>query len=153
ALNVDLDPALSLGAVILTNQDGYHWLDTLKDEYGRYLLQDDPTQPGRRLFKGRPVAVMSNRHFPTVTENGSELAPMVVGNLEQFLVHFWRGVFELAATKEGGDAWRRDSTELRAITRDDVVTWDSAAAVFGQVDVSGSGGGGNGEGEGEGEGE
>src|SRR5690606_26238312 len=85
ALNVDLDPALSLGAVILTNQDGYHWLDTLKDEYGRYLLQDDPTQPGRRLFKGRPVAVMSNRHFPTVTENGSELAPMVVGNLEQLL--------------------------------------------------------------------
>lgn len=138
ALNVDLDPALSAGAVILTNQDGYHWLDTQKDDNGRYLLQDDPTQPGRRLFKGRPVAVLSNRHFPTTPgeDTDPDLAPMVIGNLNQLLVHFWRGMFELASTTEGGDAWRRDSTELRAITRDDVVLWDEAAAVYGQIELS-----------------
>lgn len=135
ALNVDLDPALSAGAVILTNQDGYHWLDTQKDNEGRYLLQDDPTQPGRRLFKGRPIAVLSNRHFPTVSGTPDK-APMVVGAFDQLIVHFWRGMFELASTTEGGDAWRRDSTELRAITRDDVVLWDEAAAVYGEIELS-----------------
>lgn len=135
ALNVDLDPALSAGAVILTNQDGYHWLDTQKDNDGRYLLQDDPTQPGRRLFKGRPIAVLSNRHFPTVSGTPDK-APMVVGAFDQLIVHFWRGMFELASTTEGGDAWRRDSTELRAITRDDVVLWDEAAAVYGEIELS-----------------
>src|SRR5690606_4528475 len=36
ALNVTLDPAVSNSAVILTNQDGYHWLDTQKDGDDRY---------------------------------------------------------------------------------------------------------------------
>src|SRR5690606_37068913 len=36
-LNVDLDPAISRTAVVITNQDGYNWLDTQKDNQGRYL--------------------------------------------------------------------------------------------------------------------
>lgn len=131
-LNVDLDPAISVSSVILTNQDGFHFLDTLEDNDGRPLLQPDPTNSTRRLFKGRPIVVMSNRHFPTV----SDKAPMVVGNLQQLLVHFWRGMFELASTREGGEAWRRDSTELRAITRDDVVLWDEGAAVYGEITLA-----------------
>lgn len=131
-LNVDLDPAISVSSVILTNQDGFHFLDTLEDNDGRPLLQPDPTNATRRLFKGRPIVVMSNRHFPTV----SDKAPMVVGNLQQLLVHFWRGMFELASTREGGEAWRRDSTELRAITRDDVVLWDEGAAVYGEITLA-----------------
>src|SRR5690606_11678966 len=67
-LNVDLDPAISRSAVVLTNQDGYHWLDTRKDEMGRYLLTDDPTQPGRQLFKGQPIRVVSNRRLPSVVD-------------------------------------------------------------------------------------
>lgn len=131
-LNVDLDPAISASAIILTNQDGFHFLDTLQDNDGRPLLQPDPTNATQRLFKGRPIVVMSNRHLPTVDEK----APMIVGNLQQLIVHFWRGMFELSSTTEGGEAWRRDSTELRVITRDDVVLWDEAAAVYGQIDLS-----------------
>lgn len=131
-LNVDLDPAISVSSVILTNQDGFHFLDTLEDNDGRPLLQPDPTNATQRLFKGRPIVVMSNRHFPTADDK----APVVVGNLQQLLVHFWRGMFELASTREGGEAWRRDSTELRAITRDDVVLWDEAAAVYGEITLS-----------------
>ena len=56
-LNVELDPAISQNAVIITNQEGFHWLDTQKDQNGRYLLQDDITQPGKKLFTttGRPL--------------------------------------------------------------------------------------------------
>ncbi len=49
---------------------------------------------------------------------------------------FTRGVYELASTKEGGDAWRRDTTELRTITRDDLVEWDTKAMVYGELDLT-----------------
>jgi len=136
-LNVDLDPAISLSSVIITNQDGYHWMDTQVDDDGRYLLTDDITQPGRKLFKGRPVVVVSNRYLPTV-QGPPNLAPVFIGNGKQFAVLFTRGLYELASTTEGGDAWRRDTTELRTITRDDLVGWDLAAGVYGQIQISGS---------------
>lgn len=134
-LNVTLDPAISLNSVIITNQDGYHWMDIQVDGNGRYLLTDDITQPGRKMFKGRPVVVVSNRYLPTI-QGPPDLAPVFIGNGQQFAVLFTRGVYELASTTEGGDAWRRDTTELRTITRDDLVQWDPAAMVYGQLDVS-----------------
>ncbi len=134
ALNVDLDPAISLNSVIITNQDGYHWMDTQVDNDGRYLLTDDITQPGRKMFKGRPVVVVSNRYLPTI-QGPPNLAPVFIGNGKQFAVFFTRGLYELASTTEGGDAWRRDTTELRTITRDDLVGWDLAAGVYGQIKI------------------
>lgn len=134
-LNVTLDPAISLNATIITNQDGYHWLDSQKDQTGRYLLQDDITQPGRKLFKGRPVVVVSNRYLPNVQSGDNTYAPMFIGNGKEFAVLFTRGIYELASTREGGDAWRRDTTELRVITRDDLRLWDPAAMVYGQLEI------------------
>lgn len=131
-LNVDLDPAISRSAILLTNQDGFNWLDNQVDGNGRPILMDDFTQPGRKLFKGRPIAVVSNRNLPSSGTN----APLFIGNLKQFMVLFNRRFFELASTREGGDAWRRDTTELRTIMRDDYVKWDDKAAVFGQLDVT-----------------
>ncbi|MGG3843260.1 phage major capsid protein [Anoxybacillus kestanbolensis] len=134
-LNVLLDPAISANSIILTNQDGYHWLDEQKDANGRYLLQDDPTQPGRKLFKGRPVVVASNRFLKT-EGTSTLLAPIIIGDLTQLIVVFNRRFFELASTKEGGDAFLHDTTNLRTIMRDDYKFWDTGAAVFGQLDVT-----------------
>ncbi|KKX56350.1 phage major capsid protein [Brevibacillus borstelensis] len=131
-LNVELDPAISRSAVILTNQDGFNWLDNQVDGMGRPILTDDFTQPGRKMYKGRPIAVVSNRNLPSTGTN----APLVIGNLKQFMVLFNRRFFELASTQEGGDAWRRDTTELRTIMRDDYVQWDGKSAVFGQLDIT-----------------
>lgn len=133
-LNVTLDPAISQSATILTNQDGYHWLDTQVDGNGRYLLVDDITQPGRKLLFGRPVAVIANRYLSSIV-GPPALAPIFIGNGQQLAVLFSRGKYELAATSEGGDAWRRDTTELRTITRDDLVLWDTNAAVYGQLAI------------------
>ncbi|MFC5532379.1 phage major capsid protein [Cohnella yongneupensis] len=134
-LNVTLDPAISRSAVILTNQDGYDWLDNQVDGNGRPILSDDFTQAGRKLFKGRPIAVVANRNLPSVTGSPNK-APLFIGNLKQFLVLFNRRFFELASTREGGDAWRRDTTELRTIMRDDYVKWDPASTVYGQLTLS-----------------
>ena len=134
-LNVDLDPAISLSSTIITNQDGFQWLDEQEDVNGRPLLQEDITQPGKKLFKGRPIAVVANRTLPS-TGTTTIKAPFVIGNFKELMVLFNRGIYELASTNTGGDAWRRDTTELRTITRDDCVKWDSDAAVFGQLTVS-----------------
>lgn len=134
-LNVDLDPAISLSSTIITNQDGFQWLDEQEDVNGRPLLQEDITQPGKKIFKGRPIAVVANRTLPS-TGTTTIKAPFVIGNFKELMVLFNRGIYELASTNTGGDAWRRDTTELRTITRDDCVKWDSDAAVFGQLTVS-----------------
>jgi len=131
-LNVTLDPAISRSAALLTNQDGFDWLDNQVDGMGRPILQEDITQPGRKMFKGRPIAVVSNRNLPSTGTN----APLFIGNLKQFMVVFNRRFFELASTREGGDAWRRDTTEMRTIMRDDYKQWDGAAAVYGQLDIT-----------------
>ncbi len=133
-LNVDLDPAISATASVLTNQDGYHWLDTQVDGNGRYLLQDDVTQPGRKLLFGRPVWVVANRYLQS-TPAPDATAPIVIGNGKQLAVLFTRGRYELASTREGGDAWRRDATEMRVISRDDLQLWDTAAAVHGRLTI------------------
>ncbi|OXL83173.1 capsid protein [Paenibacillus sp. SSG-1] len=132
AVNISLDPAIAASSVILTNQDGYDWLDGQKDANGRYLLQDDITQPGRKLYKGLPIIVAANRYLPTVTNK----APFIVGDLKQGVVLFSRKFFELASTKEGGDAWKRDTTDLRTIMRDDIKIWDPGAVVYGQIDIA-----------------
>jgi len=131
-LNVDLDPAISLTSIILTNQDGWNWFDNQEDKNGRPILQDDYTQPGRKLYKGRPIVVAPNRLLKTVDDK----APVIIGNLKQLLVVFNRKFFELASTNVGGDAWRRDTTELRAIMRDDYKLWDIGAAVYGELDLT-----------------
>ena len=41
--NEDLDPAIAAGAVVITNQSGFNYLDKLKDKDGNYILQKDPT--------------------------------------------------------------------------------------------------------------
>lgn len=132
AMNISLDPAILDNSIILTNQDGFNWLDEQKDSNGRYLLQDDITQAGRKLFKGRPVAVSSNRFLPSV---GSK-APFIAGDLEQAIILFSRLFYELASTREGGDAWKRDTTDLRVLMREDIKTWDEEAVVYGQLDLA-----------------
>ncbi|WP_204670313.1 phage major capsid protein [Gracilibacillus alcaliphilus] len=131
-LNVTLDPAFSESATIYTNQDGFNYLDNLEDKNGRPLLQPDPTQATRKLLSGvHPVVVLSNK---TIATNGGK-APFIIGVLGEAVVLWDRKQLVIDKTKEGGNAWRTNTTEFRAIMREDVTTWDTEAVVFGQIDV------------------
>lgn len=139
-LNVDLDPLISVGASILTNQDGYNWLDQQKDGYGRPLLQPDPTNSTRKMLFGCTVAVLSNRFFKSTTDTtvtpNVTTAPMVIGDLKEAIVHFDRDAYEVASTNVGGDAFKRNSTDVRVIQREDVQMWDTGAAIYGELVIS-----------------
>lgn len=51
-LNKALDPAISLNAAILTNQDGFDYLDQLVDDMGRPMLQPIPPAPPTCCLRG-----------------------------------------------------------------------------------------------------
>jgi len=135
AINITLDPILAAGASIVTNQDGYQYLDTLIDAQNRPLLQPDLTNPGAVKFSGKPVLTVSNTVLAT-TGTTTKLAPMIVGNLVELVTMFERKGHQVASTNVGGTAFRKNRTELRVIEREDIKLIDSEAAVYGQIDVS-----------------
>lgn len=85
AFNVDLDPALN--KMIITNQGGYNYLDTLKDSEGRYMLQTDPTAPTGSALLGAPIVVVPSTLLPDETDGSF---PLFVGDLSQYLAIFKR---------------------------------------------------------------
>lgn len=123
--NKTLDPAIALTSTIVTNQDGFDVLDNLEDKTGRPLLNTDPKTGTPRMANGRMIHVMGNNVLKT-TEGK---APMFVGDLKQLATLFRRNPMEVSSTNVGGDAWRTDSIELKAIVRMGTSTFDTAAAV------------------------
>ena len=133
ALNVDLDPAISAMATIITNQSGFNELDNLLDDNKRPLLQPDPTNATANRIKGHSVAMVSDATLANVTSGSgaseTTAADLFIGDGKQFATLFRCGSFELASTDIGGNAWRTDSTELRGIARLGVTKFDAKAMV------------------------
>ncbi|UVI28174.1 phage major capsid protein [Paenibacillus spongiae] len=133
-LNVELDPAISLGAIILTNQDGFNFLDQQKDTEGKALLQPNPTQPTQKLLYGKPVVVISNKWLPS-TGTTEKKAPLIIGDLKEAIVLFDRQQYSIASTNVGGKSFARNSTDVRAIQREDVREFDMEAVVYGELTI------------------
>jgi HK97 family phage major capsid protein len=134
-LNVTLDPAFRYTATIVTNQDGFNWLDKQKDAEGNYLLQPSVSSPtGKQLF-GVPVAMVSNKDLANDTTSGVK-APFIIGDLKEAVVMFDREELSIMASDVAMDAFETDNTLFRAIEREQVVTRDAEAFVYGQVTIS-----------------
>lgn len=135
-LNVTLDPTISLMSSVLTNQDGFNFLDKQKDTDGRYLLQPNPLDSTQKLLFGKPVTVVSNKVLPTDTSVASaKKAPVIIGSFTDAVVLFDRRATTLTGTSVGGDAWKRDSYDVKAVTRIDVQKFDDKAVVFGELTI------------------
>lgn len=132
-LNVKLDPAFANEAKIFTNQDGFNYLDKLEDNNGRPLLQPDPTKATQKLFAGtHPIIPLSNKTI--ATDEGK--APFIVGVLDEAVNYWDRKQISIDMTKVGGEAWRSNTTEFRAIMRLDTGAWDEEAVIYAQMDIS-----------------
>ena len=131
-LNKELDPAISLSSIVLTNQTGFDALDQLTDEMGRGLLQPDPTNATIKRALGRQVVMASD----AVLANVDSKAPFFVGDGHEFGTLFRKGNREVASTNVGGNAWATDSTEVRGISRMDFTKFDAAAMVYKQLTLA-----------------
>lgn len=137
ALNVTLGSAFKTTSKVVTNDDGLHYLDTLKDADGKYILQPDPITPMQMwLCAGAskvPVEVYPNTDMPT-TENK---IPFIIGDLKEGIMFWDRKQMNIKMSDIAviGDlnAFEEDLTLFRAIEREDVTTKDDEAFVNGYI--------------------
>lgn len=128
--NVDLDPAIALSSRVLTNQDGFNWLDKLKDLDGKYVLQPNPVNATQRLLFGKyPINVVSNKVLKTV---GGK-APFYIGDLKEAITIFDRETLSIEFSTEAGDLWNKDLTGVKVRERLDIKTVDEEAVVKAEV--------------------
>ena len=86
ALNVGLDPVLKIIAEILTDQDGYNYLDQLEDKIGRPLLTDSLSAPGAKEYDGKVIVTLKNG---SITKSAGSFV-FYVGSIQEALAFFDR---------------------------------------------------------------
>ena len=129
--NVLLDPAIALTSGVVTNQDGYNWLDSLKDKDGKYILQPDPTKPTSTLLFGKyPVKKVSNRTMPSKTTDGGYKVPIVCGDLKEAITIFDRETLTIDISSSAGKLWETDQTGIKVRERLDIKAIDEEAIVM-----------------------
>jgi HK97 family phage major capsid protein len=128
--NVQLDPAIQTTARFMTNQSGYNILDKVKDAYGRYLLQPDPSNPTQKVLFGKPVKVISDKWLKNGGTTAAPIYPLYIGDLVETVTLFDREQMSLAVTMEGAGAFEKDQTKIRVIDRFDVKLVDTEATVI-----------------------
>lgn len=138
--NILLDPEIALGACVVTNQDGYNWLDTLKDKDGKYIMQPDPTKPMRMLLFGKyPVKKVSNKTLPSKEVAGGYKVPIVCGDLKEAITIFDRETLTIDISKVAGKLWETDQTGVKVRERLDIQSVDDEAIIMAEhlIEVSG----------------
>ena len=139
--NILLDPAIALGACVVTNQDGYNWLDTLKDKDGKYIMQPDPTKPMSTLLFGKyPVKKVSNRTMPSIAAEGGYKVPIVCGDLKEAITIFDRETLTIDISSVAGELWKTDQTGIKVRERLDIQSVDEEAIVMAEHFIASDGG-------------
>lgn len=138
SINVDLDPAYveNSNMVIVTNQTGFAYLDSLVDANKRPLLQPDPTSPTRKLYKGIPVEVYSDVQLPNVNASSVISAPFIYGDLKDGLTMkvYQNYLFDSDAGK--GLGFLKNQTLLKVIEGYALMTTHADAYVYATIKVS-----------------
>ena len=133
SINKDLDPGVLFGTVIVTNQDGFDWLDEQEDKMGRPILQPNPADPTANTFKGYSVIQFSNSLLPSEANK----APFFYGNLQEAIKFVdLNGQVSFATSSEAG--FMSNTTIARLIEFIGVVKVDSSDKCFmyGEVDLT-----------------
>lgn len=132
--NVKLDAAIAPSSIVLTNQDGFNYLDKLKDEDKKYIIQPDVTDKTKRhLFGVYPIHVVSNKTMKSVTSGSNAKYPLYMGDLKEAVTLFDREKITVELSTEAGDLWAKDLTGIKVRDRFDVQAVDEAAVIKGEI--------------------
>lgn len=137
--NVTLDPAIKASSKIITNQDGFNYLDKLKDSDGKYLLQPDPTDKTKKLLFGEyPIVTISNKVLKSVEEASTLKVPMYCGDTKEAITLFDREKMTIEANPFG-IGWEKDKIPVKVRDRFDVQSVDEEAVVKAEVTIDTAG--------------
>ena len=117
--------------MIVTNQTGWNVMDKAKDANGRPMLQPDPANATRKLFKHLPVHGFSDAQLPNDSTSGTK-APFFYGDLKAgcYFVEFAYQFFDASAHA----GFVKNRTLMRVIEGYDVIQADAAAYCYGLLD-------------------
>ena len=138
--NILLDPAIALTSRVVTNQDGYNWLDTLKDKDGKYIMQPDTTKPTSTLLFGKyPVKKVGNKTLPSTSVEGGYKIPIICGDLKEAITIFDRELLTIDISNTAGELWKRDQTGIKVRERLDIQAIDEEAIIMAELFVGENG--------------
>lgn len=129
ALNTKLPVAVSNVAKIFTNQTGFNYLDTAREDNGDKILKEDKTSPSGFSYANKHIIVLDDSELKTSKPT------FYVGSLEDFVTFFDRNVYEMAADSSAG--FTKNATFLRLIERYDVQKVDAKALAKVELTIGG----------------
>lgn len=141
AVNVTIGSAYN--SIIVTNDDGLNYLDTLKDANKRYVLTPDAQNPMQMVLacgaRRIPVKVVPNAILKTTTpETGKSKIPFFIGDMAEAIEFFDRDQLSVkssdVAAVTGVNAFEDDMTLFRGIIRFAAVKKDGKALVNGYIE-------------------
>lgn len=139
SINTDLDPAYvkSAGMKIVTNQDGFDYLDSLLDDNKRPLLQPDPTDPTAHRYKGFPIKVFSNTQLPNTTTGSGQTAvtkiPFIYGDTNDGVTFKEYENYFFDTDNGKGIGFTKNQVLLKVIEGFDVVAMNGDAYIYGEI--------------------
>ena len=133
-INVTLGQTYKKNSVIVTNDSGLNYLDTLKDTKGRYLLTPDISNPGQlRLSAGAislPLFVVPDADLEC-PDTGSY--PFFIGDFKEFMHKYVRAGYTIKQTQEatvgGVSAFQNDMVFFKVTERNDFQVIDDDSVV------------------------
>lgn len=144
ALKVTLGSAFKSTSKIVTNDDGLQYLDTLKDQNGRDMLQPNPSDPAKLQLRAGativPIVVIPNSDLPSDTATaGKRKIPLIIGDLKEGIKFFDRKQLSIMTSNVAAigelNAFEEDLTLFRAIEREDCQPKDTEAFVNGELTI------------------
>lgn len=132
SINVDLDPAMLLDGVIITNQTGFALLDEEKDENGRPILRENPANPTQKIFQGLPIHVFPNAQLADIAKDTK--APIFFGSVKEGLE--FKDYESLQFGVSEHYLFNKNQNALRVIEGFDIVRIDEDAVIYGAFEAS-----------------
>lgn len=106
--------------VVVTNTDGYNYLDTLVDDQGRPILTQALVDDPRRIFRGYEVIQLPNAVLATDSTTGA--MPFYVGSLRDAVYFIERQGLEIEYNPYSDSAWGKNAVDVKITCRMDCKT-------------------------------
>lgn len=113
-------PVGSPEKVIVTNTDGYNYLDTLTDDNGRPILTQALVDNPRRIFRGYEVIQLPNDILATATPEADHdygAIPFYVGQLRDAVYFIERKGLEISYNPYSDSAYKKNAVDVRVTCR------------------------------------
>lgn len=139
-INVTLGQAFKPYTKIVTNDDGFNYLDQLLDANGHPVLAKDYTSKTPAMLFGYEVVTVPNAVLSSDTKTtGKRKIPFFVGDTQEAVILWDRKQLSITASSTasvtGYNAFEQDMTLIRGIIRQDVTVKDAAACLYDELTI------------------